>query len=520
MRLVVNRFVGQDRLLDIDVSVSFEDPIGLRSPRLTLVFDNGTETRRMPFPCEAYRPGSGELVGRFTFDLTALFWDYPDTTEMHLTFCLQLGEQECNLSPELSAEIYSDCFSVTCENSLSLRQIKPFDRIPFAAVRRFMKSSRRDQLKLITGLVLSVLFFPFRFCKIRQNRVTFLSNRRSDLTGNPACVYNRLVQDGTWDLRLHFNSGRLGRYDPRVFFRFCYLYATSRVVLVDDYFHFISYIKKPQGVKLIQLWHACGAFKTFGFSRLGKDSELTQYSPNHRQYDAAIVSGHELKGFYQEGFGLSKEKVMATGVPRTDLLLDRGYRFRVTQDFYAKYPALKHKKILLFAPTFRGGGKGNAYYPKERFDPMALCKALGEEYAILLKLHPYLTERYEIAPEYANRIVDCSADSELNDLLFVSDLVITDYSSVVFEAAIVGVPMLFYAFDLEDYIASRDFYIDFMTFVPGPIVREEQELSGAIAMALRHPAETASFKQRYLDASDGRATERVAQLVRGYATNE
>lgn len=520
MRLVVNHFVGKGRLLEIGVSVSFEDEVGLRSPRLSLIFDNESETRRMPFPCENYQPGSGILVGQFTFNLTALFWDHPDTAKMRLTFVLQLGEQEWSLPPELSAEIHCDCFSVTCGNSLSLQQIKPFGDLPFAAVRRLIRSSRRDQLKFVTGLVLSVLFFPFRFCKIRQNRVTFLSNRRCDLTGNPACVYNKLVQDGIWDLRLHFNSGRLGRYNPRVFFRFCYLYATSRVVLVDDYFHFISYIKKPQGVKLIQLWHACGAFKTFGFSRLGKDSELTQVAPNHRQYDAAIVSGHGIKGFYEEGFGLSKEKVLATGVPRTDLLLDKGYRLCVTQNFYAKHPVLKNKRILLFAPTFRGGGKGNASYPKERFDPMALCDALGEEYAIVLKLHPYLTERYEIAPEYADRIVDCSADSELNDLLFVSDLVITDYSSVVFEAAIVGIPMLFYAFDLEDYIASRDFYIDFMTFVPGPIVREEQELPEAIMMALRHPAELTSFKEHYLDVSDGQATERVAQLVRDYAANE
>lgn len=108
-------------------------------------------------------------------------------------------------------------------------------------------------------------------------------------------------------------------------------------------------LPRRKGNTLIQLWHACGAFKTFGCSRMGKKGGQNLKSPNHRNYDYATVSSDEIRKFYAEGFGLPIEKVVATGVPRTDIFFDKAYKEKVTKEFYEKYPKLKDKKILLFA---------------------------------------------------------------------------------------------------------------------------------------------------------------------------
>ena len=270
--------------------------------------------------------------------------------------------------------------------------------------------------------------------------------------------------------------------------------------------------KRPE-VKLMQLWHACGAFKTFGFTRLGKAGGPKQTDPNHRMYDVAIVSSAEIAKHYAEGFGLSDDKVLATGIPRTDIFMDPQYAQTVQDGFYAKYPQLRDKRIILFAPTFRGNGQMSAYYPADAFHVDEFMEALPADTALLIKYHPFCPERPVIPEGYKDRVLDLSDEDELNDLLFVTDLLITDYSSVVFEASLLDIPMLFYAFDLFDYISKRDFYYDFESFVPGKIVFSQRELTEAIVAGDFESEKVPPFKTKFFDHLDGRSSRRVADLI-------
>ena len=114
---------------------------------------------------------------------------------------------------------------------------------------------------------------------------------------------------------------------------------------------------------------------------------------------------------------------------------------------------------------------------------------------------------------YKDRVLDLSDEDELNDLLFVTDLLITDYSSVVFEASLLDIPMLFYAFDLFDYISKRDFYYDFESFVPGKIVFSQRELTEAIVAGDFESEKVPPFKTKFFDHLDGRSSRRVADLI-------
>lgn len=348
---------------------------------------------------------------------------------------------------------------------------------------------------------------------IHKNRITFMSGRRDELGGNPLFVYNLIKDREDIDFQFLMFSDPSGHNKIKNVIKFLRLYASSKVVIVDDYFRLLNLVDKRDGVKLFQLWHACGAFKTFGFTRLGKKGGPKQTDPNHRMYDCAIVSSREIAKHYAEGFGLSDENVAATGIPRTDIFMDENYKNQVEESFYERYPQLKEKKIMLFAPTFRGNGQMSAFYPTDAFSPVNVYNQLGGEYAVIIKLHPFCRERFDIPEEYTDNIIDLSDDDELNDLLFVTDLLVTDYSSVVFEASLLNIPMVFYAWDLYEYISSRDFYYDFEGFVPGKIVFSQRELIESVNKNDFESQKVEGFKNKFFDHLDGRSSRRVADLI-------
>lgn len=354
-----------------------------------------------------------------------------------------------------------------------------------------------------------------RLCKksVVPNRITFMSGRRDELGGNLKFVYDLIKDKKDIDFQFLLFSDPAGHNKIRNIKRFLELYASSKVVVIDDYFRLISTVNKRGEVKLFQLWHACGAFKTFGFTRLGKAGGPKQTDPNHRMYDYAIVSSQKIAKHYAEGFGLSDECVIATGIPRTDIFMDEAYASTARARFYKKYPQLEGKRLMLFAPTFRGNGQMSAFYPTDVFHPEELYEALGGQYAILIKLHPFCREKFEISEQYRDFIIDLSADDELNDLLFVTDLLVTDYSSVVFEASLLDIPMLFYSFDLDEYVSSRDFYYDYKSFVPGKIVYNEAELTRAVLEGDFDFNKVNAFKSEFFDNIDGLSSQRVADYI-------
>lgn len=351
------------------------------------------------------------------------------------------------------------------------------------------------------------------FNPVKPNRVTFMSGRRTSLGGNSEFVYNELKGNNKIEIKTLLFEQKTGFAALKKLREFVKLYATSRVVVVDDFFRMLNLVPKRNGVKLIQLWHACGAFKTFGYTRLGKVGGALQISKSHRVYDYAIVSSSEVVPHYAEGFGVSDKNVVPLGVARCDVFFDENYKNEIRKKLCSRYPELVGKRVVLFAPTFRGRGQQTAYYPMDKFDVNAFAKELGEDFAVIVKFHPFCKERPVIADEYRDRVLDLSDEDELNDLLFVTDILVTDYSSVVFEASLLDIPMLFYAFDLEEYTESRDFYYDFRSFVPGKIVKTQNELTNAIISSDFERDKTGEFKNRFFEYNDGGSSKRAAELI-------
>ena len=295
---------------------------------------------------------------------------------------------------------------------------------------------------------------------------------------------------------------------------FYVLLSQAKYLIIDDFFQLFYALDLRKETLFIQVWHALGAYKTFGYGREGKAAVASPYSLTHRNYTSAITSSTSLVDIYAKSFGISKDKVIPTGIPRSDLFF-REDKIKESKDhFYLQYPELKDKKIILFAPTFRGESKKNAHYPLEYFPLDKFAKSLKDDEVLILRQHPFVKERMEIPLESKDKIYDLSDYSDINGLLLVSKLLITDYSSLIFEASLANLTTIFYLPDLKEYINERDFYYPFETYKIGEVYESFDKLLEGYHQAKPDETKVADLKKRFMDRCDGKATQRfIAEIL-------
>src|SRR5699024_1632447 len=141
------------------------------------------------------------------------------------------------------------------------------------------------------------------------------------------------------------------------------------------------------------------------------------------------------------------------------------YKTYVRETLHEIYPFLQDKKVIVCARTFRGNGQGSSYFLFNKFDFNKLYDNFSDNYVILFKIRPFVNNDLTCPYQYRYFFYDFRSFREIHDLLLVTDLLITDYSSVCFEYALLNKPMLFFAFDVEGYIRTRDFYYDYFDFI-------------------------------------------------------
>lgn len=513
-RLEIDNIFVEKGKLNIEATAEFEINPLATMPKIRLLFCGQGQTRRFPLPVQECTKENGicKAKAQYSYNLYYLFYEQTLNEPAVLTFDLAYGADEYE-AVDFTVKSHDNEHLKLDGNRVIIDNKIKYHKQHFGLQDLTKRSTYTITLKKPIVKLLNIYYKKYWKMPVKMNRVTFISGRRSELSGNEKFVYDKLKDIKGIDFQFLMFSSAKGHYNIENIKRFFELYTTSRVVIVDDYFRMLNIVSKKDDVKLFQLWHACGAFKTFGFTRIGKDGGPRQWAKNHRMYDYAVVSSKNIAKHYAEGFGIPDSCVLPSGVPRTDIFCDNGYKEKTRAAFFEKYPQLKNKKIILFAPTFRGKGQMSAYYPTDKFNPNEICSALGDEYAIIIKLHPFCKEKYKIEEKYKNRIIDLSNADELNDLLFVTDLLITDYSSVVFEASLLDIPMLFYAFDLDEYIENRDFYYDFKEFIPGKTVFLQDELIKAVQSNDFESEKVEKFKHKFFDDIDGQSSQRVANKI-------
>lgn len=372
------------------------------------------------------------------------------------------------------------------------------------------------------------IYFPSlykKYCKepVIENKVLFLEMRFEELSGSFHHLYNELEKTGEYELSkafVRYNFARGKDYTERVKNALKEI-ATSKYVFVDESSIILSCIPLRKETKAINLWHACGAFKKFGRSTaskiFGETAQTLDKYPNYANLDLVTVSSPEVIWAYEEAMNLPKGIAQATGVSRTDLFYDEEFVNSRKEKLYGYMPQARDKKVILYAPTFRGR-VSSATGPDE-IDFIKMKELFSDDYVLVCKHHPFVKENPIIPEETSDFAMDVKGtDLSIEDLLCSADICISDYSSLVFEYSLFEKPMIFYAYDYDDYCDWRGFYYDYSEFTPGPIVKTQEELIEAIKQCDGQfdKARVIAFKEKFMGSCDGHVTERLIQYMKDH----
>lgn len=292
--------------------------------------------------------------------------------------------------------------------------------------------------------------------------------------------------------------------------------ATAKVVVVDNYYGFLAVANFRPEVSCIQVWHANGAIKKFG---LEDKSVLTRnqkakdrFKKVYSKFDQVLVGSESMAEIFKKAFGIPESKILRTGIPRTDLFFDEGKKEYITHKLFSKYPFLHKKKIILYAPTFRDESLDTF---ELRLNLDMLKKEFEKEYVLLLKLHPAIKNGVTLTDNLREFVYDFSDYHNVNDLLFVTDILITDYSSLPFEFSLLNKPMIFFPYDLTAYEQSRGFWEDYNELVPGPVAYSTQEIIRALKEKDFHLNKLLRFNEEWNKYSYGVSSENVVLSIKG-----
>lgn len=291
-----------------------------------------------------------------------------------------------------------------------------------------------------------------------------------------------------------------------------YYTLTSRVIVCDDYNRYLRVFPLKPSQRVVQLWHACGAFKKFG--RYGTPLKKEIDLATHVQYNLISVSANDIRGIYADAFDVPVSRVHALGCPRTDLFFDEAYIEKKREEIFEKYPVLRGREVILYAPTFRDNVPKR---PRTVFKPpikfTKISERLAPDQIFVVCPHPVMKNTI-VKKEFPN-ILEIR-DFSTNDMMLASDLLVTDYSSVIFEYALLKKPMAFFCYDLEKY--DRGFYLNYPDDLPGDIFRTLDELTDYLADRSRHVIDGRyqKFVDTYMSACDGHSAERIAALINDY----
>lgn len=361
----------------------------------------------------------------------------------------------------------------------------------------------------LQNVFLPVVYAWYARKPVQKGLVLFADAHHDAVPFSMRRVYEALAGAGTYGSTLtvetyvcDFNGlsyGALMRY----LIRFMKRYAVAETVFICDYYLPVAACRKRPETTVMQLWHSCGLMKKIAYDT-GQDIPKNYKGNMFGNYSYLTLSSEECVQVHADALRIPKERIRATGVSRTDYYFDEEWNRGCRERFYRQYPDAEGKKIALWAPTFRG----NAAHPTLQglLEIQSAARRLSEEWYFILKAHPHIDAHEQVS--------NCTIPTE--ELLCVADVLITDYSSVLFDYLIYEKQVILFAPDLEEYEAKRGFYIDYRS-MPFPLVQDGAALEKAVAespaafedyrQALRQ------WKEKYTGACDGHAVMRILELA-------
>ncbi len=369
-----------------------------------------------------------------------------------------------------------------------------------------MKFSLKQKFKMFSQhVIFPFVYFINRWRRVDASLVIFADSHNDSCPPQMERIRCELQRQGYNVADFFFDSSAMtGIQIIKKMSEFMKMYAGAGAVVICDNFLPVASCKKRSETKVVQLWHGCGSFKKFGYD--ATDDIPVEYKGDvYKNYTMVTVSGDSVADNFKSAMGITdKSVVVPIGVSYTDRLFDREYIELCRDKFRYTYPDASGKKVVLWAPSFRGNAslaKGQTASGEEAVDLLNQ----SEELFVIKSFHPHTIDSDRTKPFMST-----------GELLVCADVLITDYSSVFFEYLLMDKPIVFFAPDLGDYQGKRGFYLDYGE-LPGAIAKDARELENAVYTACfsedKYEQKRAAYKASYMSACDGNATGRIAEYI-------
>lgn len=356
--------------------------------------------------------------------------------------------------------------------------------------------------------ILNFIYFFMKLLPTNKNKVLFLSRQSNTPTEDFMFLEARLRE-----LKPELKTVMITKRADKSFsdlFVFAlqtlgsmFHLATASVCVLDSYWPAVSMLKHKDSLAVIQIWHAMGKIKKSGYQSLdkglGRSSMIAHEMRMHRNYDVIIAGGKAFNPFYCASFGVDESVLYNVGLPRMDMLRENTEKCR--RQFYDAYPELEGEKIVLYAPTFR---KGQILDPK----PIVDAFDFNGHQQLIIKRHP----NQRLNEENLGQAMTCD-EVPTSTVLSVCDCVITDYSAITIEAAILKKPVYFYLFDYEDYLSRNGLNVLLSDEFPDSVFTSPDKLFDSIENGTYDFDNYKRFCEKYLPDQSGRATDKIAALI-------
>lgn len=385
-------------------------------------------------------------------------------------------------------------------------------------------------LYLIKFHLISVYFFIKLIFK-QKNQVFFLSRQFDNLSLNYQMIIDELNKNNIKykyicekvnsnindSIRTHGNYSSTKSFIIKLFnntrssiiyyfslYKQMKLISQSKVIIVDGYNLPVCILKHKKGTKVIQMWHALGAIKKFGYQSIGnKDGvsiEIARILKMHSNYDYVLSGSVGMNKYFSEAFNIKIENVLPIGTPTVDYMKIKNKN--IESSIYSMYPKMKEKMNVLYSPTFRNNNSYNLTELVKYFD-FNKCN-------LIITFHPKVKSIIN-----DDRII-CINNNDFStfDILKVCDYVITDYSALMIDAAIAGKKILLYVYDYETYSKDNGLNIDLLREFPNLTKKDAKEIIDIILNNKYDVKELEKFKKKYTPNINESSTQKIIELIK------
>ena len=353
---------------------------------------------------------------------------------------------------------------------------------------------------------LNIIYFFLKMLPTNNNKVVFIS-RQSDEINIDFKLLKEEIEKRNKEIKMMFLCNRMKnglmnniKYFFVILKQMFYL-ATSKIVVLDSYCIPVSILKHKKSLFILQIWHSIGKIKMSGYQTLdaksGRSKKVAKAMCMHKNYDAIVAGAPVFDKFYEAGFNTTRDKLLHFGLPRIDYLINN--EEKVKNKIYNKYPELKNRKIVLYAPTFRtykvdGPEKMIEKYNKTDF--VLIARGHTNQDLNIDNNKVYNLKEYKTA-----------------DVLTIADYVITDYSSIALEAAILNKKLLFYVYDYDKYMKENGLNIDFYKVLPTCSSKDIEDLFKIIKTDKYDDESYQKFRKKYLPKNIGKSTKKIVDFI-------